>query len=210
MRIPRYRTRGPLLAAAALFALAAAPAAAQIGVPASRAMSFEPRFGVGYVANMPNQFAGVSAHFISDFMGGLGVYVDAKFDLESPEDEPGFEPGLTAREVDDDLGDQLFHEDGSWRSVNVALMRPLAPQFVVYAGAGYADGKNYRQYIDAEGERGLEGFYWVRDEEGSGGEINVLGGAFFQLTRAIAFQVGAESKPGGFTLGVSYLVPLRR
>lgn len=207
MRISR-NSYALALAAAAL--CAAAPAAAQIGVPASRAMSFEPRFGIGYVANMPNQFAGVSAHFISDFLGGLGVYVDAKFDVESPEDEEGFEPDLTAAEVDETRGDQVFHEDGSWRSVNVALMRPIAPQFVVYLGAGYADGKHYRQYIDTEGELGLEGFYWVRDEENSGSEINVLGGAFFQLTRSIAFQVGAESKPGGFTLGVSYLVPLRR
>lgn len=207
MRIPRYHSLALSLTAAAL---CAAPAAAQIGVPASRDMSFEPRFGIGYVANMPNQFAGVSAHYISNFMGGLGVYVDAKFDVESPEDEEGFEPGLTAAQVEDERGDQLFHEDGSWRSFNVALMKAIAPQFVIYAGAGLADGKHYGQYIDTEGELGIEGFYWVRDEENSGSEINVLGGAFFQLTRNVAFQVGAESKPGGFTLGVSYLVPLRR
>ncbi|HEX6368089.1 MAG TPA: hypothetical protein VF006_04090 [Longimicrobium sp.] len=208
MRISRYRTLALTLAAAGL--CAAAPAAAQIGVPASRSMAFEPRFGIGFAANMPNQFAGVSAHFISDFMGGLGVYVDAKFDVESPEDEEGFEADLTAAQVDEEFGDQIFHEDGSWRSVNVALMKPIAPQFVIYAGAGYADGKHYRQYIDAEGELGLEGFYWVRDEENSGSDINILGGAFFQLTRSFAFQVGAESKPGGFTIGVSYLVPMRR
>ncbi|HEX2207787.1 MAG TPA: hypothetical protein VHG93_08890 [Longimicrobium sp.] len=206
MRIVRNHTLG--LVAAVL--CAAAPAAAQIGVPSARTMTFEPRFGVGYVANMPNQFAGVSAHFLSDMFGGVGLYVDAKFDVESPEDDDGFEPSLTAREVEDERGDQLFHEDGSWRSFNVALMKAIAPQFVVYAGAGLADGKHYAQYIDAEGELGLEGFYWVRDEEKSGSEINVLGGAFFQLTRSIAFQVGAESKPGGFTVGVSYLVPLRR
>lgn len=207
MRISRFRSFALPLAAAAL---AAAPAAAQIGVPSSRSLAFEPRFGVGYVANMPNQFAGVSAHFISEYFGGVGVYVDAKFDVESPEDEEGFEPGLTAAQVDDERGDQLFHEDGSWRSFNVALMKAIAPQFVVYAGAGLADGKHYGQYIDTTGELGMEGFYWVRDEENSGSEINVLGGAFFQLTRSIAFQVGAETKPGGFSVGVSYLVPLRR
>lgn len=207
MRIPRHPSLSLALAAALL---GAAPAAAQIGVPASRAMSFEPRFGVGYVANMPNQFAGVSAHFISDFMGGLGVYVDAKFDVSSPEDEEGYEPDLTAAEVEDQFADQLFHTEGSWRSVNVAIMRPLAPQFVVYAGAGIADGKQYGEYIDTEGERGVEGFYWVRDEEASGTEVNFLGGAMFQLTRNVAFQVGLESQPRGFSVGASYLVPIRR
>jgi opacity protein-like surface antigen len=207
MRIPRHRTLHLALAAALC---GAAPAAAQIGVPASRAMTFEPRFGVGYVANMPNQFAGVSAHYISGFMGGLGIYVDAKFDVSSPEDEDGYIADLTAAEVEDQFADQRFHSEGSWRSVNVALMRPLAPQFVVYAGAGIADGKQYHEYIDVEGNRGVEGFYWVRDEEESGSEVNVLGGAMFQLTRNIAFQVGMESQPRGFSVGASYLVPLRR
>ena len=206
MHIPRFLAL-PLLAAAFC---AAAPAAAQIGVPASRAMTFEPRFGVGYVANMPNQFAGVSAHFISGFMGGLGLYVDAKFDTSSPEDEEGFEPDLTAAEVDDQFADQRFHSEASWRSVNVALMRPIAPQFVVYAGAGIANGKQYHEYIDVEGNRGVEGFYWVHDEEESGSEVNLLGGAMFQLTRNIAFQVGVESQPVGFSVGASYLLPLRR
>lgn len=207
MRIRRYSPL-PLALAAALCGVV--PAAAQIGVPASRAMTFEPRFGVGYVANMPNQFAGVSAHFVSDFMGGLGLYVDAKFDVSSPEDEEGYIADLTAAEVEDQFADQLFHTEGSWRSVNVAIMRPLAPQFVVYAGAGVADGKQYHEYIDSEGNRGIEGFYWVRDEESSGTEVNLLGGAMFQLTRNVAFQVGIESQPRGFSVGASYLVPLRR
>ena len=207
MRIPRY---SPLSLAVAAALCGVVPAAAQIGVPASRSMSFEPRFGVGYVANMPNQFAGVSAHFVSDFLGGLGLYVDAKFDVSSPEDEEGYIPDLTAEEVEDEFADQLFHTEGSWRSVNVAIMRPLAPQFVVYAGAGVADGKQYHEYIDVEGNRGLEGFYWVRAEEESGTEVNLLGGAMFQLTRNVAFQVGVESQPRGFSVGASYLVPLRR
>ena len=208
MRIARTHILS--LALAAALCGAAAPAAAQIGVPSSRSMSFEPRFGVGYVANMPNQFAGVSAHYISGFMGGLGLYVDAKFDVESPEDEEGFVDNLTAAEVDEQFADQRFHSEGSWRSVNVAVMRPLAPQFVVYAGAGLADGKQYHEYIDVTGNRGIEGYYWVRDEEESGSEVNLLGGAMFQLTRNIAFQVGIESQPRGFSVGASYLVPLRR
>lgn len=197
-------------AAAAVLLLTALPAAAQIGVPASRARQLQPRLGVGYLANIPNQFAGASAHVLTGFMGGLGLYVDVKFDPQSPEDEEGFIDSLTVAEVEENLNDQLFSDEGVWTSFNVAVMKALGPQFVVYAGAGWADAKQYVEYLDGERELGLQGFYWVRDEEGSGSELNVMGGAMFQLTQNFAFQIGAESAPRGFTMGASYLVPLRR
>lgn len=208
MRITRQRITRLSLAVALL--AAAAPAQAQIGVPGARERVMEPRFGIGYVANMPNQAAGASVHVLTEFLGGMGVYVDAKFDLNSPEDEVGFLDSLTAREVDDRIGDQLFHSDASWKSVNVALVRALGPQFVVYAGAGLADGTQYRQYLDETGQMGEFGYYWVRDEDASGTQVNFLAGGIFQLTRAFAFQVGFDTQPRGIALGVMYLVPMRR
>lgn len=195
-------------AAAAALLLTALPAAGQIGVPASRARLFEPRVGIGYMANIPNQFVGGSAHVLLDYFGGIGVYVDAKFDPEGPEDGEDFVDSLTAAQVEENRNDQFFEDEGSWTSFNVGVIKSLGPQFAVYAGAGWADAKQYNQYLDEEREMGLEGFYWVRDEERSGGEVNVMGGAMFQLTRNFAFQVGAESAPSGFTVGATYLIPL--
>ena len=199
-----------LAVAAAALLLTALPAAAQIGVPASRARTFQPRVGIGYMANIPHQFAGVSAHVLLDYFGGVGLYVDAKFDPDGPEDEEGFIDSLTAAEVDQNFNDQFFSEEGVWTSFNVGVMKSLGPQFVVYAGAGWADAKQYVEYLDSDRDLGEAGFYWVRDPDNSGGELNVMGGAMFQLTSNIAFQVGAESAPGGFTVGASYLIPLRR
>lgn len=198
-----------LFAAAAVLA-AAAPARAQIGVPGAQARVMEPRFGIGYVVNMPNQYAGASVHVLTEFMGGFGVYVDAKFDTSSPEDEEGYLDSLTAAEVDDRIGDQLFHSDASWKSVNVAIMRAVGPQFAVYAGAGLSNGTQYRQYLDETGTMGEFGYYWVRDEATSGSKVNVLFGGMFQLTRAFGFQLGFDTQPRGIALGVSYLVPMRR
>jgi hypothetical protein len=197
-----------LAVAAAALLLTALPATAQIGVPGSRTRAFQPRIGVGYVANIPNQFVGVSAHVLTDMFGGVGLYVDAKFDTEGPEDDEGFIDSLTAAEVDENFNDQFFSEDGVWTSFNVALMKSLGPQFVVYAGAGWADAKQYTEYLDSDRDLGESGFYWVRDEERSGGEVNVMGGAMFQLTSNFAFQVGGESAPRGFTVGATYLIPL--
>lgn len=196
--------------AGALLAAAVAPSlSAQVISGSAGQRQFQPRMGVGYVANIPNQFVGASGHFVSNFWGGMGLYVDAKFDLDSPEDEEGFVDSLTAADVEDRLGDPLLQREGVWTSVNVAVTRAVTPQLVAYAGVGYSDAQEYREYLDDTREMGQFGFYKVRDEEASGAKVNILGGLMFQISRTIALQLGGETAPGGFTIGVSYLVPLR-
>jgi hypothetical protein len=175
-----------------------------------RNLPWQPHLGIGYTANIPNQFVGVSAHAVTDLLGGMGLYVDAKFATESPEDKEWYEPDLTSAEVIAAGGDAELSSQGAWRSVNVALMRGLSSQLTVYGGAGYVNGTQYVEYYDAERQLGRAGVYWVRDEEESGTHVNFLGGVFFQVARTLAIQLGGESKPGGFTVGVSYLIPLNR
>lgn len=196
-------------AAVLLTAAAAVPAAAQIGVPsAGGERPFQPRFGVGYVANVPDQLAGLSVHVIPRGFP-LGLYADVKFDLESPGEEEGFVPGMTAREVDDTRGDRLLSTDGSFTTVNVGVMRPITPGLVAYLGAGYANGTLYKEYVDPDIELGRGGIYWVEDPDNEPSKVNFTGGLFFQLGGNFAFQMGGDTNPGGFTLGVSYLTPLR-
>lgn len=194
---------------ASLLAVAALAQAAptQVQQPAGRL----PRVGVGFVANAPHEYLGVNVHAVSPrILGGLGIYVDAKIGNDSPRDEPGFDPDLTAAEVEDLYSDQLFSERSDWRSVNVALIRPVLPELMVYAGAGYSDESRYREYFDPEAERGISGFYWVEDPENSGGEVNLLGGAMFGVSQNVFIQFGVETKPRGVTVGASYSLPLRR
>lgn len=208
----RFRCRTAALLALAAGAGVAAPgdAAGQVGVPARRAVEFQPRIGVGFTANVPDQLVGGSVHYLSSLLGGLGLYADFKLDMESPEDEDGFIDNLTPAEVEDTRDDRLFDTQPSVTSVNLALMGALSPQFTLYAGAGYSDVKEYRQYYDDDNDAGVNGYYWVPDAEASGGKVNLLGGAFFQLGESFAIQMGAESEPAGITLGASYLIPIRR
>lgn len=206
----RIRTAALVVLAAAAGVAAPADAAAQIGVPASRGVVFQPRIGVGFTANIPDQLVGGSVHYLSGLFGGTGLYADFKLDMESPEDEEGFIDNITPEEVENTRNDRLFDLQASTTSVNVALMKSLSPQFTLYGGAGYSDVKEYRQYWDEEQEIGFAGYYWVPDEEASGAKVNLLGGAFFQLGESFAIQMGAETQPKGFTLGVSYLIPIRR
>ena len=43
--------------------------------------------------------AGGGAYLVTRYLGGIGVYLDAKFDIEDPSGDRDFESGLTADEV---------------------------------------------------------------------------------------------------------------
>jgi hypothetical protein len=194
-------------AAAALLALAAVLHAD--GAQAQRRDDGveERRIGIGYVANIPNMFLGGSVT-VTPLVAGFGLYADVKFDVESPaDDEDEFIDSLTARDVDENLNDQVFGQDGSWTSVNVALVRAISPELAVYAGGGVGWRKEYVQYFDPDQELGVAGLYWVEDTEISGTYLNAMGGVMLRLTSAVTAQFGAESSPPGFTVGLSLTLP---
>ena len=177
---------------------------------ADAAAQWGPRVGIGYVVNAPNQYLGVTAHVLTGALGGLGLYVDGKFTVPSARDKENFESQWTAQHVDDNFGDIPFGTEEQHRSFNAALMRPLTPELIVYAGAGLTERSVYVEYFDEARERGKSGFYWVEDTDNNKTGVNVLGGAFFRIARNVSLQFGAESEPQGLTIGASYSIPLRQ
>ncbi|HEU0014654.1 MAG TPA: hypothetical protein VFQ45_13295 [Longimicrobium sp.] len=197
-------------AGCAALLLAALPAHAQRRGPTPGPL-YQPHVAIGYVVNAPNMYVGVSGRVMTGFLGGLGLYVDAKFDTDSPRDEANFADSLTVAEVEDRIpGQQVFSDEAEWRSFNLALVRPVTTELMVYAGAGLAKKESYRQYFDVDRERGIEGFYWVEDEANTGDEVNFLAGAFFRLAPQISAQFGFETAPRGITVGVTYNIPFGR
>ena len=168
-----------------------------------------PRIGVGYVTNAPNMFLGGSAHFVADFAGGLGLYVDYKRSTSSPRDESDFIDSLTVADVENLPGHEQDFEEDAWWSVNGALVRPISRELMLYVGAGYTNEDVYWRYNSDDPDLGSFGRYWVADEEASGGRVNFLGGAFLRMSRRISLQFGLETEPSGFTVGGSYSLPLR-
>lgn len=165
------------------------------------------RVGAGYVANAPHLLLGGAVWGSVPVLGRLGLYVDAKFDAAPITEEVDFVDGLTAQEVDDELGDIFVRGEDNWRSVNAALMRPLTRQLTVYAGAGMTEQTHYRHYYDGDRELGRLGYYWVEDPEGSGQQLNLMAGALFGLNDYLVFQFGGETMPWGFTVGLSVAFP---
>lgn len=200
MTIAKPRVLVLTAAVSALILCGGADAAAQWG----------PRVGIGYVVNAPNQYVGVAAHVLTGALGGLGLYVDGKITVPSARDKENFQAEWTAQHVDDNFGDVPFSTEEQHRSFNAALMRPVTPELIVYAGAGLTERSVYVEYFDEVRERGKSGFYWVEDTDQKATGLNVLGGAFFRIARNVALQFGVESEPRGLTIGASYSIPLGR
>ena len=204
--MPTSRVAREILRVLTLAAVAG-PAAAQTTLESG---GFEelPRIGVGYVTNAPNMFLGASAHFVADYRGGWGVYVDFKRSISSPRDEGDFIDSLTVADVDGMPGHVRDFDEEAWWSVNGALVRPVSPELMLYLGAGYTSEEVFYRYDSDDPDYGSFGRYWVIDEEASGGRVNLLGGAFLRMGRRIALQFGFETEPSGFTVGASFLLPL--
>jgi hypothetical protein len=196
---PTPRTRPILRVSLPALLAALLPAAAS-----AQETELRPHFGVGYVINGPHQFLGFSAQALSLRLGGIGAYVDMKFDRSSPSREVEFDATLTAAQAEDRFGDRLFQEESSWRSFNVALLRPVIPELILYAGVGSSSQTHYRTYYDESASRGLEGLYTVEDPRESGNRMNLLGGGFFRIGPTLMLQFGVEMKPRGFTVGGVY------
>ena len=95
---PPRRHLAPWTLPGILVALAALvhPAAAQLRGPEPQSRT---QFGVGFVANAPDAVLGVSAYVLLPAAGGVGLYVDAKFDNANPSSELGYDARYTARQV---------------------------------------------------------------------------------------------------------------
>lgn len=187
-------------------ALVPATAVAQQPEPDRASLRSLPLIGIGYVANAPNMLLGGAAIAAWDVLGGLGLYVDAKFSHDPPS-RSGFVDGTLA---DVGEGDRFFRAESGWRSFNVALLRPVTDELVLYLGGGVTREEAFEQFYDDSEERGEFGYYWLEDEEASGNRANVVGGAFFRFADWLLFQVGFDAEPVAMNIGAMYRLPIGR
>lgn len=167
-----------------------------------------PKIAIGYVANAPEELAGGALLVIPPGLNGWGFYLDVKGTLGSPTKKAGFIPDMTSEMVEDEATDELVGWQVNWRSFNAALVRTVAPEFAIYAGAGFGRSKGYREYVDFEEERGVGGYYWVTHHPDDGERVNLLAGAFIGIDRFLVLQLGVETAPRGFTIGASLPLPI--
>jgi hypothetical protein len=165
--------------------------------------------GLGYVANVPNTFVGVSAVMTTPkLLGGAGLYADFKSSASTRSKDATFDPATTPSQATLQYGDELFSDESTYVSANMALVYAITPEFALYGGAGYTHRSLYQYYYDDSETRGEFGWYWVRDPEQSGGQVNFLGGGLFRLGSRFLFQGGVESQPVGATIGFVLTLPV--
>ena len=190
----------------ALLALLLAPAAAaaQIGAPAGPPAGDPVLFGIGYAANAPDLMVGGAVWGLVPGLRGWGLYADAKLDPGDPSADDFFVAGLSPGQIDVQYpDDEEFAQEDRWRSFNVAVVRVVTPELMLYGGGGYATRDVYRQYLDPSRSRGNFGFYWVEDADASTTELNLMVGALLRVSSRLRLQFGGETAPRGFTVGAS-------
>jgi hypothetical protein len=167
-----------------------------------------PHFGIGYAANAPNLMAGGGGYVVTPYFGGIGLYLDAKFDVEDPSGDIAFEKGLTADDVVNEVeGAEFIKRESSYRSFNAALVKPVTPYLMVYAGGGLVQRSRFHWYEAPESDLGVSGIFWVRAPAEDDTMGNFMLGMFMRVSSFLSTQVGLETEPRGFTIGVSLRLP---
>lgn len=165
------------------------------------------QFGLGYAGNAPDALGGVAAYAIWPAFGGLGIYVDAKFDIESPENDRAFDATRTRVTVENEVqGAQFLRSEESFRSFNAALVRPLSQALFIYAGGGIAKAKSYYLYnVPTQGDVGDALLVAAPDQDED--RVNLMAGIILRMSSILSSQFGFETEPQGVTVGVSLRLP---
>lgn len=162
--------------------------------------------GIGYVANAPDALVGGAVWGLIPGLHGWGLYVDVKVDPEDPIQGGYLYEALTPADVESQWPTDLeFSSNSRWRTFNLAVMKTITDELILYAGGGYAQEKAYRQYKDFGENRGKFGWYWVEDEDAARTGVNLMAGGFLRISGPMRIQFGGETRPKGFTVGLSYV-----
>jgi hypothetical protein len=194
MRLSWFR---PLVLLPACLACAAACNAAPV-----RAQTHNwSTFGIGYVANAPTMMTGGGAYVLFPFLKGFGLYANATFDMGSPARKSDF-VHMTAQEVQDSVSGNWYQVNtDSWQSFNVAVVKPITPGLMVYVGTGYAKKRIYDLFKDPSLTIGQGGNFWAEDTRLRESTVGLIFGGFLRMGRHLAFQMGVDTRPVGFTVG---------
>lgn len=160
--------------------------------------------GVGYAANAPRALVGGTVWGLIPGLGGWGLYADAKLTPADRSTDDYYFADVTPADVETMWPqDRELKSEEEWLSVNVAVVRRMTRELMLYVGAGYAYRDVYLRYLDPAQQRGEFGHYWIKDEEDSAGTVNVMGGALLRISPLLRLQFGGETAPVGFTVGAS-------
>ena len=193
------------LACALLLALTGAQLSGQADPPVITTT----QFGIGYVANAPDLLLGGSAYVILPKWGGIGLYVDAKFDSSAPSDERGYDATVTAADVEGEVEGSAFNRaESTWWSANAAVVRPFTRYFAAYIGGGVVTRTVFKLYtVPLDAPVGFGGVVWAEDPRDEETGFNFMIGGITRMTSHVSAQFGYETQPGGVTAGLSLRIP---
>ena len=156
----------------------------------------------GYSANLPDQKVGLAFSEILDQR--WGIYIDVKISTGVPGSASSdYHEDMTV-EIAEALGHTQQAEKTGYFSLNLGTTRRLGSRLAVYGGLGLCAVQPYRQYLDPSGLFGSDEGYWI-DEKEQSIRANLLVGALYPVSSRILLQVGVETLPAGFTIGLGWI-----
>ncbi len=174
-----------------------------------------PQFGVGFVGNAPDAMVGGGGYVLlpelGPITGGIGLYVDFKWNLDDPASDREYVEGLTPAEFLNDpdrVSADFRRTEPSWWSINAAVVRPLTPFLLGYAGGGLARKTEYDLYnVSPNDPAGVGGLVLVKNPDGEETRLNLMAGIIMRLTASVSTHFGFETQPRGLTIGASLRLP---
>jgi len=156
--------------------------------------------GMGYVGNMPTKWMGLCLFNTSS--EGVGLYLSMTGSVPMVSGRDDFYDDISVLEAEG-WGDSLLGEEDTWLSWDLGVTRVLSSSTALYVGVGYTMHNDYYNYYDEFHILGTDGNYWV---EGDTAEfLNVFGGLMVALGQNWGLQVGADTRPGGVSVGVFFI-----
>jgi len=165
------------------------------------------RYTFGYSGNIPSQLLGVSVFSLTNKTGFYGAVRFGGMLLG--DDNSDYYENISVNKAENIFGDdQIETGEGSFTfdiGITQFLMRPI----YLYIGLGYTSRYGYRRYYDPFEILGSNGKYWIDDPDVESSSVNIFGGFVILSGENVSLNIGYNSSPPGFNVGISYVSPIR-
>lgn len=159
-----------------------------------------PVVGIGYVAGYPKQKLG-------GMLAYSWTYADIKVSTNFYRIWQDTYENITVREAVHEFGDSLINSDRTYKTVDGGLIARFSRGTSAYLGLGITETRQLYQFQDDYLILGKNGRYWVENRVDYG--VNFQAGLFLRVAGPLHAQLGVNTNPRGFDLGLAFLLSSR-
>ena len=150
------------------------------------------------VYNPPKEMVGFSLGGYDD-VAKFGLFFDVKSTVHPRDSEMQYD-NIDQNQAENIFNDQLLETQSDILTIDLGLLNKLSDNNFLYYGLGITTIAEHRKYIDEYAILGTGGQYWITGKQES--KLNFTGGLIFKLPHNFTFQIGVETMPTSFQIGL--------